>query len=105
MTDWQRRLAARCTRVYYVNPLRHCLVCTLSLSLSLPSCSASPFAWRPIDHGQGYHVLCPPTEADTPAGDAEAFACSIIGSRGDAGAQCFGLDLSGWSFAAGEFGS
>jgi hypothetical protein len=72
------------------------------------SCSAShvrPFAWRPIDHGQSDHVLGPSPEPDSPGGDAEALACSIVGSRGDANAQCFGLDLSGWSFAAGEFGS
>src|SRR5258707_2577808 len=83
LTNWQRtdvlvshtscRFAARCTRVYHVNPLRYYLVCTLSLSLSLslslPSCSAShvrPFAWRPIDYGQSYHVLGPSAEADAP---------------------------------------
>jgi hypothetical protein len=58
-----------------------------------------------MDYGQGYHVLRPSAETDAPGGDAEAFACSIIGSRGEAGAQCFGLDLSGWSFAAGELGA
>jgi len=36
---------------------------------------------------------------------AEAFACSIVGSRGDPSAQCFGLDLGRLVFAAGEFGS
>jgi len=64
-----------------------------------------PFAWRPIDRGQGYHVFCPPAEANAPGGDAEAFACSIVCSWGDAGAECIGFDPGGWSFAAGKFGS
>src|SRR5258706_15694701 len=86
---------------------------TLSLSVSVSvsmsvSCSAShvrPFAWRPMPPRQSYHVLCPAAEANAPGRDAEAFACSIVRSRGDAGAQCLGLHFSGWSFAAGEQGA
>jgi hypothetical protein len=55
--------------------------------------------------GQSYHVLRPSAETDAPGGDAEAFACSIVRSRGDADAQCLGLHFSGWSFAAGEQGA
>ena len=72
------------------------------------SCSAShvrPFAWRPIDHGQSYHVFGPSAEADAPGGDAEAVACSIVRSRADAGAQCFGLDLRGRLLAGGKLGA
>jgi hypothetical protein len=58
-----------------------------------------------MGHGQGYHVLRPPTEADALGGDAEAFACSIVCSWGDAGAKCIGFNPGGWSFATGKFGS
>jgi hypothetical protein len=76
----------------------------------LSSCGASashvrPFAWRPIDHGQSYHVLGPSAEADAPGGDAEALTCAIICPRGDADAQCFGLDLGGWPLAGGKLGA
>ena len=80
---------------------------SVSMSVSV-SCSAShvrPFAWRPIDHGQSYHVFGPSAEADAPGGDAKALACAIVCSRGDAGAKCIGFDLGGCSFAAGKFGS
>src|SRR5712672_379860 len=75
-------------------PLSLCVSVSVSVSMSV-SCSAShvrPFAWRPIDHGQSYYVLGPSTEADAPGGDAEAFTCSIVCSRSDAGAKCIGFD-------------
>jgi hypothetical protein len=78
VSDRSCRFAARCTRFYHLNPLRHYLVCTLSLCL--PSCSAihvHPYAWRPMKPGQGDNVLGPAAEADAPGGDAEALACSI----------------------------
>jgi hypothetical protein len=61
--------------------------------------------WRPIDHGQSYHVFGASPEADAPGGDAEAFTCAIVCPRGDSGAQCFGLDLGGCSFAGGKHGA
>jgi hypothetical protein len=73
-------------------------VITLSLSFLIRHQRVRPLAWRPIDHRQSYHVLCPATETPAPGRDAGPLACSIVYPRGDSSAWCVGLDLGGGPF-------
>jgi hypothetical protein len=80
----------------------------ISLMTSTHGTASRPAATRLMAQGPrplGPHVLGPSPEPDSPGGDAEALACSIVCSRGDAGAQCFGLDLRGRLLAGGKLGA